>query len=83
MVQVWLKQSKTDTFRNEVTIYQGKTQVDLSSGCNIGIHGSTTSTFFVFRDESSLTCDRRLQAEYATSSIAVADPGGVRWVRWV
>jgi len=62
MVQVTLRQSKTDPFRKGVAVYLGRTQADLCPVAAIlayiAIRPTVSGPLFVFKDGSYLTRDR-------------------------
>ena len=65
-VRVFLRQSKTDPFRQDVSIYFGKTQGDLCPVsailAYIGIRPPVRGPLFVYRDGSFLTRDKLIGA---------------------
>ena len=66
VVQVRLKQSKTDPFRRGVSIYLGRTQTDLCPVvailAYIAVRPAVNGPLFVFKDGSFLTRDRLVSA---------------------
>ena len=66
VVQVRLKQSKTDPFRRGVSIYFGRTQMDLCPVtailAYIAVRPAVNGPLFVFKDGSFLTRDRLVAA---------------------
>ena len=66
VIQVTLKQSKTDPFRKGVSVYLGRTDSDLCPVAAIltymAVRPSGGGAFFIFRDGSFLTWDRPVAA---------------------
>ena len=80
VVQVRLKQSKTDPFRRGVSIYLGRTQTDLCPVvailAYIAVRPAVNGPLFVFKDGSFLTRDRLVSAiRRALSSAGIETTG--------
>ena len=80
VVQVRLKQSKTDPFRRGVSIYLGKTRTDLCPVvailAYIALRPAVSGPLFVFKDGSFLTRDRLVSAIRRALSSASIDTTG-------
>lgn len=80
LVQVRLKQSKTDPFRRGVSIFLGRTRMDLCPVVAIlayvAVRPAVNGPLFVFKDGSFLTRDRLVSAIRRALSSAGIDTNG-------